>query len=474
MAFYYQRRHVANIFQTTQRNYYHKLLEENKNDFKTIFSIANELLFRNDSLPPLPTTSVQKLADGFIDFFTEKIDKIMVNLTPTHLNQTDAKYIEKNLLTDRQFNTFRMVTEKDVKVTTTNAPPKHCELNLIQTTLLRQMIDVVAPIITKIVNTSLQSGIFSINLKEALLQPLLKKPGLELIFKNFRPVSNLSYLSKLIELLVCEQIVTHTEETGNLESAYRANHSTETALLRVKTDIMQAIDDQEVVCLVLLDLSAAFDTESHDLLLNHLYHHFGFGETVLQWIRSYLSDRTQRVVIDANEDQPLVACKQVMLKQGVPQGSVLGPILFSLYLSPLGDICHKHNVKFHGYADDLQNYLSFKPGIEMDKECCINNLQNCIAEIRVWIHTNLLKLNDEKTEFIMIGTRQQLARAGNVVIQIGDDMIHPTNAVRNLGVFYDKYMKNTTHVNKVTSTVYIRMKKISKIRHFLDKIPQKF
>ena len=93
----------------------------------------------------------------------------MVILIPTHLNQKDAKYIEKNLLIDRQFNTFRMVTEKDVKVTITNAPPKHNEFNPIQTTLFRQMIDVVAPIITKIVNTSIQSGIFLINLKEALL-----------------------------------------------------------------------------------------------------------------------------------------------------------------------------------------------------------------------------------------------------------------------------------------------------------------
>ena len=229
--------------------------------------------------------------------------------------------------------------KRDVKVTITNATPKHCELDPIQTTLLRQMIDVVAPIITKIVNTSLQSGIFLINLKEALLWPLLKKLGLELIFKNFRPVSNLSYLSKLIECLVCEQIVTHAEEAGNLEdlqSAYRANHSTEMALLRVKTYIMEAIDDQEVVCLVLLNLSVAFNMVSHDLLLNCLYHHFGIGETVLQWVRSYLSDRTQRVVIYSNEHQPQGASKQVTLKQGVPRASVLGPILFSLYLSPLG------------------------------------------------------------------------------------------------------------------------------------------
>ena len=195
------------------------------------------------------------------------------------------------------------------------------------------MTDEVAPTITKFVNTSLQSGIFSINLKEALLQPLLKNPRLELIFKNFRPVPNLSFLSKLIKHLVCKHIVAHAEETGNLEelqSDYRANHSMEMAFLKVKTDIMQVINNQEVVFLVLLDLSAAFDTVSHDLLLNHLHHCFGIGGTVLQWVRSYLSDGTQKVVTDGNKDQPQGASKPVTLKQGVPQGSVLGPILFSL------------------------------------------------------------------------------------------------------------------------------------------------
>ena len=135
----------------------------------------------------------------------------------------------------------------------------------------------------------------------------MKKPKLELIFKTSDLFQILSYLSKFIEHLVCEQMVAHTKETGNLEdlqSAYRSNHSTEMALLKVKTDILQAINDQEVVCLVLSDLSAAFDTVSYDLLLNHLHHHFSIGGTVLQWVRSYLSDSTQKVVIDVNEDQP--------------------------------------------------------------------------------------------------------------------------------------------------------------------------
>ena len=136
MAFYYQRRHVANIIWTAQRNYYHQLLEENKNYFKAVSNIANKLLFRNDSLPFPPSTSVQDLADDFIDFFTENIDKIMVNLIPAYLDQTDSKYIEKNLLSSRQFNTFRTVMEEDVKVAIRDAPSKHCEFHPILTTLL--------------------------------------------------------------------------------------------------------------------------------------------------------------------------------------------------------------------------------------------------------------------------------------------------------------------------------------------------
>ena len=117
-----------------------------------------------------------------------------------------------------------------------------------------------------------------VNMKSALVHPLLKKLGRPLIKKNYRPVSNLSYISKVIEWAVCNQLTRYVETTGKLEecqSAYRDGHSTETALLKVKTDFLNIIDDKGAMCLVLLDLSAAFDMVTHDILLNRLKHHFG-------------------------------------------------------------------------------------------------------------------------------------------------------------------------------------------------------
>ena len=125
--------------------------------------------------------------------------------------------------------------------------------------------------------------------------------------------------------------------------------------------------------------------------------------------------------------------KPAKLHQGVPQGSVLGPILFTLYMSPIVDICRKHYTSFQSYANDQQNYLSFKPMRQTDtpKTQCIQKIQECIAEIRVWMHTNLLKLNDGKTEVLVEGTRQQLETTGPVTIAIGEDLIEPVHSVYN-------------------------------------------
>ena len=135
------------------------------------------------------------------------------------------------------------------------------------------------------------------------------------------------------------------------------------------------------------------------MLLQRLGVCFGIKETVLEWIRSYLTGRTQKVSVGKVMSSP------VALSFGVPQGSILGPILFTLYTSPLGSICTKHDINYHMYADDQQMYLSFKPSKARDKENCIRRLEMCISEIREWMIVNKLKLNDDKTEFIVFGSR---------------------------------------------------------------------
>ena len=150
--------------------------------------------------------------------------------------------------------------------------------------------------------------------------------------------------------------------------AYRLDHSTETALLKIKADILENMDNQQVTGILLLDLSAAFDTVSKDIFINHLHHQFGITGTALAWINDYLSNRTQKVKIGDAESLPAV------LTKGVPQGSVLGPILYTLFTAPGGDLSKKHNIAYHGYTDDTQNYHSFSPNLPGDEDRCITML----------------------------------------------------------------------------------------------------
>ena len=161
------------------------------------------------------------------------------------------------------------------------------------------------------------------------------------------------------------------------QSAYRAFHSTETAILKVNTDILHAIDCKLCVLLSLLDLSASFDTIDYAVLFKRLAEYFGISGKVLDWIKSYLSGCRQSVVIEESRSDT------EHLEYGVPQGSVPGPLLFTLYMAPLCDLLRKHGVRYHCYADDTQIYLSFKPE---DVQSACSRIENCIADFREWMN----------------------------------------------------------------------------------------
>jgi hypothetical protein len=316
-------------------------------------------------------------------------------------------------------------------------------------------------VIVDIVNTSLSSGVFPSELKSAIIQPLLKKSGLDSeVLKNYRPVSNLSFISKVIEKVVASRLVEHMTSNNMLDpmqSAYRAGHSTETALLRVHNDVLTAIDNGSGVFLVLLDLSAAFDTVDHEILLAFLRDHIGLDGSVLQLMKSYLVGRTQCVSVLG------VFSELCELLYGVPQGSVLGPIEFCIYTIPLGAIMRYYNIDYHIYADDTQLYCSFDLNSPTE---AISRIHRCISDIRTWMIKNRLKINDDKTEFLVI-TSPRATFSDEVNLCIGQEAINPSRSCKSLGVMFDEHIQMDAFIRNTCRAAHYHLRNIGAVRNLL-------
>ena len=253
----------------------------------------------------LPTASSSlALAESFNSFFISKIASIRQDLSKlerfTHPLSIDLDSGLKHC--NKRLSDFQPTTNEEIQKIILNSSKASCILNPLPSTLLCQVLPPLLPVIAHIVNLCLTYGHFPSEHKSAILKPLLKKSLLSPeICKNFRPVSNLPFLSDVIEKVVASRLVDHLIDNSlvdNMQSAYRPHHSTETALLRVYNDLLTAVDEGKCAFLVLLDLSAAFDTVDHTILLSFLEHHFGLSGSVLDLVQSYLVGRTQCVSVD--------------------------------------------------------------------------------------------------------------------------------------------------------------------------------
>ena len=274
---------------------------------------------------------------------------------------------------------------------------------------------------------------------------MLKKCGLDIAFNNLRPVSNLPYVSKLSEKAAANQLIDHMTTYDlhlPLQSAYKQNHSTESALLKVKNDFLLNMEAQKITLLVLLDLSAPFDIVRHDTLLNRLKSSFGMDGKALEWFALYLADHTQSVTVNDGLSSAFP------LTQGVPQGSCLGPLLFTVYTIKLFDIVSKHLPSVHSYADDTQLYLAFSPDVQGEDEAALNAMRECIHDLRNWMIEDRLTSNDDKTELILIDIRQQLQKVNLNDITVGYTVVEAKSVVRNLGSWLDRNLDMSSHISK--------------------------
>ncbi|WP_419615719.1 reverse transcriptase family protein [Thiolapillus sp.] len=450
---------VTDLVDKAKRTYFSAKIQSSTT-CKQLFQNFNSMLGKNFSSPLPSAFDSDDLPTVFSEYFTEKIRTIRNNFPPP--NPTVSSVAS---FTGDPLQTFDPVTDDFVLKIIKSTPAKSCELDPIPTTLLYDNLDILLPTITNIINTSLTTGIVPRGLKTAIVKPLLKKPSLDKnLLKNYRPISNLPFLSKILEKVVLHKLLSHLQ-ANNLcnpfQSAYRAGHSTETALLRVINDILSALDNDNISVLLLLDLSAAFDTIDHQILLSRLYSLFGIQSTALEWFESYLSDRCQFTSVN-NSSSP-----QSQLKYGVPQGSVLGPVLFVLYTTPLSDIIASHSVNHQLFADDTQLQKS-APLSEIDnltKELCA-----CTDDIKAWMTENQLKLNDDKTEallFSFFSSSKPAAISLPDSITLGCHNIPFSYSARNLGFILDSELSMKKHVIKICQTAHFELKRISSIRRFL-------
>ena len=330
--------------------------------------------------------------------------------------------------------------------------------------LIKSAMNELLPLYVELVNKSLAEGTME-GIKHSEIDPLLKKDGLDRdIKKNYRPVNNLVFLSKLTERIVSKRIDEHMERNGLFTDeffGYKKHHSTETMMLGMVVEILSGFDEDKCTIMLFLDLSAALDTININKIAEILSVEIGLSGKALQWCKSFLSNRTQRVKIKGHYSDKL------FLKYGTVQGSVLGPKFFNIYVRSQPRIFKKCCFNSTAFADDSNGRKTF--ALSFQYNVLVNDVKNCIEQVTRWSYIQFLKINPDKTEMILFhpeSLKHQVIIGGTIV---GEECIRYSREVKNVGVWLDQHMNLNKHINSTVSHCYHLLKNIGRIRNILSK-----
>jgi Reverse transcriptase (RNA-dependent DNA polymerase) len=452
------------LINTSRRNYIQDRLAKASGDSRQRWRIANELLHRKDTKPEVstPTSSLDRCRI-FINFFANKLVTI-ANKIDEHLNSLSLPVLPRIDFDEAvAFASFKHVSIADVHKIICACPTKCSPLDFIPITVVKSCSDIFSPLLARLANMSFSEGVFPDIFKVGQITPILKKPGLSVDDpSNYRPITNLSSFGKILERIAQSQLRSHitaSPNIGPLQSAYRVFHSTETAMTRVVSDLLTKVDTGSPSVLLSLDISAAFDTLDHSLLLKRAEDVFGFTGCAQSWLASYLSGRSSYVSINN------VCSDTVVHKSGVPQGSVLGPLLFSIFTTPVGKLISSFGLSYHQYADDTQLYTA----LNMSTVAGITTLSTCAGAVTRWHLENGLLLNPIKSEAIITGTRHQVKSVDRSSgLCVTGAIIPFVDKLKLLGVTLDSHLTFDQHVSDVVKSCNYHIRALRHIRPLID------
>ena len=457
-----QRVKCAQLSVCKRSQYFGNLIKNSEGDQRSLYKVVSTLLDKSKHLRILPSfDNATNLANKFNNFYKDKVSDIRNNLPPANSSLPESYNISFNGTT---LESFRPTTVEELRSIIKSNKIKTSSQDVIPANLLKDIIEDLLPYLVDLVNKSLSTGSVE-GLKDSVIVPILKKAGLDPeLLKHFRPVTNVAYISKLCEKVTLKRLNEHMSN-NNLHSkfqhGYQIYHSTETLLVKLVNDVLVGFDDNMAIILLLLDLSAAFDTVDIDKLITILHNEIGIRGIALQWFKSFLVGRTQCVKIDNSLSDPI----EVLF--GVPQGTVLGPVLFNIYTQSLSSTIQDCGFGTSGYADDNNALMSFS--LSFQYNVMTKSLPDLMTTIKEWMNQFFLKMNPDKTEIVLFVPRdlKDVPTINGCIFHEGN-CIRFVNAAKNLGFILDKHLDCNTHVNSVVSLCYKLLSDVGKIRNLLS------
>ena len=458
---------ITTLIRSSKSAYYKWYFKENSSNIKKLWKGINEIVNTKTNIssshPKLievkdkgvtsNVTEPTKIATSFNQYFTSIADDILKE------RKFEGNRHHQSYLKSIDLNSFliKTVTQSEVeRVILELITSKSCGPNSIPTKMLKDMVVSLSQPIKNICNKSFQSGIFPDKLKISKVIPIHKKDS-KTVMSNYRPISLLSNISKIMEKLMFSRLYKYLEAHDliyELQFGFRAKHSTNHALMAITQQIKLAIQNNEIAIGIFVDLQKAFDTVNHEILIAKLSA-YGVKGIPNMWFASYLSNRKQYVSIN---DMDFSIQK---VNHGVPQGSILGPLLFTLYINDLHN-CIRSCSTFH-FADDTN--LLYIP-----RKCnnrCIRRINNDLKSLTHWLLANKISLNIAKTEVVFFRKKSTILPECVKKMKLNGKKLIPSSEIKYLGILLDEHMTFSPHIQKVNAQLNRANTLLAKARYYM-------